>query len=571
MNRDDNNTPAQQTHSGPLNGLEDLLSIVEQEKVRLSQLKRRVFVCMGTACQSCKSDEVLAALAAQVKKRGLANECLVSPGGCQGNCAQAPLVCIQPQDVLYKGVAPSDAEELIGNLEGDGIDRLKCDTSSPFFTKQKRVVTEHRGLLNPERIEDYMAVGGYAALLQALTEMKPEQVVQQVMRSGLRGRGGAGYPTGLKWSTVAKAAGEHKFVICNADEGDPGAFMNRSVLEDYPFRVLEGMTIAAFAVGADKGYVYVRAEYPLAVKRIQNAIRHAQLRGLLGDQIAGTRFSFNVEVRLGAGAFVCGEETAMISSIEGGRGLPSPRPPYPAESGLWGCPTLINNVETYTNIVPIVRHGGDWFAAIGTEKSKGTKTFALSGRVMNTGLVEVALGVTLREIIFEIGGGVPGGHKFKAVQTGGPAGGCIPEAYLDMPVDYESLQSLGSFMGSGGMIVMDDSSCMVDVAKFFMQFCASEACGKCIPCRVGTVHMYDILKKITLGEATMDDLAQLESLCDVVKYTSLCGLGQGAPNPVLSTLRYFRDEYVAHIVDHVCPAGSCAAPGQDIRRPLCAL
>ena len=347
--------------------------------------------------------------------------------------------------------------------------------------------------------------------------------------------------------------------------------MNRSVLEDYPFRVLEGMTIAGYALGANQGYVYVRAEYPLAVKRVEKAIASAQRHGLLGNNIGNTPFSFHVDVRLGAGAFVCGEETALISSIEGGRGLPCPRPPYPAESGLWGRPTLINNVETYTNIAPIVRNGADWFAKIGTEKSKGTKTFALSGRVKNTGLIEVPLGTTLRKIIFDIGGGVPEGHKFKAVQTGGPAGGCIPEEHLDAPIDYESLQSLGSFMGSGGMIVMDDTSCMVDVAKFFMDFCATESCGKCIPCRVGTVHMHDILNKITNGEATTEDLAQLEELCDMVKYTSLCGLGQGAPNPVLSTLRYFRDEYIAHIVDHVCPAGICASKGQDIRRPACVL
>ena len=423
------------------------------------------------------------------------------------------------------------------------------------------MVTEHRGLLNPERIEDYIAAGGYMTLLETLTTRTPEQVIQQVMHSGLRGRGGAGYPTGLKWSTVSKAAGPHKYLICNADEGDPGAFMNRSVLEDYPFRVLEGMIIAAYAVGADRGYVYVRAEYPLAVKRVQNAIRHAQKQGLLGDNIGGTSFSFSIDVRLGAGAFVCGEETALMASIEGLRGQPRPRPPFPAMSGLWGCPTLINNVETYSNIVPIMREGADWFASIGTEKSKGTKTFALSGRITNTGLIEVPLGTTLREIIFDIGGGVPDGRHFKAVQTGGPAGGCIPESYLDMTIDYESLQSVGSFMGSGGMIVMDDTSCMVDVARYFMEFCMTESCGKCIPCRVGTAHMYELLTRITQGEATLDDLAQLERLCDVVRNTSLCGLGQGAPQPVLSTIRYFRDEYLAHIVDRTCPAGSCTFSG----------
>ncbi len=550
---------------------EELQLLAEQEQSRQKQFKNRIFVCMGTACQSCLSGEVLAALVEEVKGRGLEQDCQISAGGCQGNCAEAPLVAVQPQDVLYKMARTADAAPIIDSLKGPKIARLYCDTNQPFFTRQKRIVTEYRGLINPERIEEYIAVGGYSALMAVIANMSPEEVIQQVKRSGLRGRGGAGYPTGLKWSTVAKAIDQHKYVICNADEGDPGAFMNRSVLEDYPFRVLEGMTIAAFAVGADKGFVYVRAEYPLAVKRIETAIRSAHKHGLLGNNISGTQFSFNIEVRLGAGAFVCGEETALISSIEGGRGLPCPRPPYPAEHGLWGHPTLINNVETYTNIVPIILNGGDWYAAIGTEKSKGTKTFALSGRVKNTGLIEVPFGTTLREMIFDIGGGVPEGFKFKAVQTGGPAGGCIPEAYLDTPIDYESLMSLGSFMGSGGMIVMDNTSCMVDVAKFFMQFCATESCGKCIPCRVGTVHMHDILKRITQGEGTLDELAQLESLCDMVKYTSLCGLGQGAPNPVLSTLRYFRDEYLAHIVDHLCPAGVCGPIGQDIRRPLCAL
>ena len=560
-----------ETKNGTIVSLDDLKAIAEQEKARQAQFKHRVFVCMGTACQSCQSANVLAALSQEAKSQGLEGECLVSPGGCQGNCAQAPLVAVEPRAVLYNKVASQDASALINSLDKAPVERLRCDTKAPFFTEQKRLVTEYRGLVNPERIEDYIAVGGYAGLLKAVTEMSAQEVIQEVVRSGLRGRGGAGYPTGLKWSTVAKAVSEQKYVICNADEGDPGAFMNRSVLEDYPFRVLEGMTIAAYALGATQGYVYVRAEYPLAVKRIEKAIANAQRHGLLGNNIGDTSFSFHVEVRLGAGAFVCGEETALISSIEGGRGLPNPRPPYPAESGLWGKPTLTNNVETYTNIGSIIQYGADWFATIGTEKSKGTKTFALSGRVKNTGLIEVPLGTTLRKIIFEIGGGVPEGHRFKAVQTGGPAGGCIPEAYLDTPIDYESLQSLGSFMGSGGMIVMDDTSCMVDVAKFFMDFCATESCGKCIPCRVGTVHMHGILDKITRGEATLEDLAQLEDLCDVVKNTSLCGLGQGAPNPVLSTLQYFKQEYLAHIVDHLCPAGICAAQGQDIRRPACVL
>lgn len=427
----------------------------------------------------------------------------------------------------------------------------------PFFTRQVRIATQIAGLLDPNELNSYIAAGGYQALLDALSNKTSNEVLQEIVRSNLRGRGGAGYPTGLKWSTVAKAPQTPKYVVVNGDEGDPGAFMDRSLMEDYPFRVLEGMTLAAYAVGASYGYIYVRAEYPLAVKRLQSAIKQAQKQNLLGSNIAGTTFSFNVEIRLGAGAFVCGEETALIASIEGGRGTPRPRPPYPAESGLWGKPTLINNVETMANIVPIIQNGGEWFAEIGTEKSKGTKVFALSGRINNTGLIEVPMGITLREIIFEIGGGIPDGKRFKAVQTGGPSGGCIPEQYLDMPVDYESLASIGSIMGSGGMIVMDETSCMVDVAKYFMEFSMAESCGKCVPCRVGTAQMYDLLCKISEGRATLDDLVLLESLCDMVKHTSLCGLGQAAPNPVVSTLRYFRDEYLAHITEKRCAAGVC--------------
>jgi len=552
------------TRPGPITSSEELQEVAELEQAKQAEAKKRVFVCMGTACQSCQSDKVLAALSAEVKSRGLEQEYVVTPGGCQGNCAEAPLVTIQPEGEMYRLVQPEDAADVVDSLAGEPVERLRCDSQSPFFTGQKRVVTELRGLLNPERIEDYIAAGGFTALLSTLTQLRPDEVVDEIMKSGLRGRGGAGYPTGLKWGTVAKAEGGHKYVVCNADEGDPGAFMNRSVLEDYPFRVLEGMTIAAYAVGADQGFVYVRAEYPLAVKRVQNAIRLAERNGLLGSGIGGTQFNFKLEVRLGAGAFVCGEETALIASIEGKRGQPRPRPPFPAASGLWGFPTLINNVETYTNIVPILREGADWFQSIGTEKSKGTKTFALSGRIKNTGLIEVPLGTTLRHIIFDIGGGIPDGHEFKAVQTGGPAGGCIPAEYLDMDVDYGSLIKLGSFMGSGGMIVMDDTSCMVDIARFFMEFCMTESCGKCIPCRVGTAQLYGLLDKITKFEATLDDLAMLEDLSDVVRNTSLCGLGQGAPNPILSTLRFFRDEYLAHIVDKTCPAGVCA-PSATVR------
>ena len=412
-------------------------------------------------------------------------------------------------------------------------------------------------MIDPERIEDYIAVEGYTALIKAVTEMSPREVIEQVTKSGLRGRGGAGYPTGLKWSTVAKSVGPQKYVICNADEGDPGAFMDRSVLESDPHRILEGMLIAAYAVGASEGYIYVRAEYPLAIKRLRNAIRQAERAGLLGANICGTRFSLRLDLRLGAGAFVCGEETALIASVEGKRGTPRPRPPYPAMEGLFGQPTLINNVETFANIAPILRKGGEWYAQIGTEKSKGTKVFALAGSVQNTGLVEVPMGISLREMVFEIGGGVPEGRKFKAVQTGGPSGGCLPESCLDMPVDYESLVRAGSIMGSGGMIVMDESSCMVDVAKYFMDFCMTESCGKCIPCRVGTYQMHRILTAISAMSATQQDMTMLEELCDLLKHTSLCGLGQSAPNPVVSTLRSFAEEYRAHIDDHKCPAGVC--------------
>jgi bidirectional [NiFe] hydrogenase diaphorase subunit len=537
--------------------LEELERIAQQEQAAQAQFDHRVFVCMGTACLSAQSDQIKTALESEVQKRGIAKQCAITNGGCRGMCANGPMVTVEPQNVLYQGVKPDDAAQIIDHLDTAPAERLECPTDTPFFTKQTKVVLEHSGKLNPESIEGYIAVGGYGALLKALTEMTPPQVIDQLSRSGLRGRGGAGYPTGLKWSTVAKAQATHKFVICNGDEGDPGAFMDRSVMEDYPHRIIEGMIIAAYAVGADEGYLYVRAEYPLAVKRLQAAIRQATKLGLLGKNIAGTTFSFHLEIRLGAGAFVCGEETALIASIEGRRGQPRPRPPYPAEAGLWGCPTLINNVETYANIVPIIRSGAEWFASIGTEKSKGTKVFALSGRVVTTGLIEVPMGMTLREIVFDIGGGIPDGKRFKAVQTGGPSGGCIPEQFLDTRVDYESLLQLGSFMGSGGMIVMDETSCMVDVAKYFMEFCMSESCGKCVPCRVGTAHMHAILDKITRGEATLDDLTLLEELCDMVRNTSLCGLGQGAPNPVMSTLRYFRDEYLAHIVEKRCPAGVC--------------
>lgn len=542
---------------------EELNRIAALEQEERSKYKHRIFVCMGTACLASRSDALKKALDDEVTRQGLEHDCMVCPGGCQGSCAAGPMVVIEPENHVYHSVQPEDARSIVDSLDESPVKRLEYDSESPFFTRQKRVVLSYAGRLNPEEIDDYIAEGGYEATVKALTEMTPAEVIAEITRSGLRGRGGAGYPTGLKWSTVSKAQGTQKYVICNGDEGDPGAFMDRSVMEDSPHRVIEGLIIGAYAVGANHGYLYVRAEYPLAVKRLRAAIRQAQKYALLGSNICGTPFNFNLEVRLGAGAFVCGEETALMASIEGKRGQPMPRPPYPAESGLWGCPTLINNVETFANIAPIIANGADWFAAIGTEKSKGTKVFALSGAIERTGLIEVPMGIPLREIVFDIGGGIPNGRKFKAVQTGGPSGGCIPEEYLDLPVDYESLNSIGSIMGSGGMIVIDDRSCMVDVAKYFMDFCTSESCGKCVPCRVGTAHMAHILGKITRGEADLDDLATLERLCEIVKATSLCGLGQNAPNPVQSTLRYFRDEYLAHIVDHRCPAGVCKLHEQE--------
>jgi bidirectional [NiFe] hydrogenase diaphorase subunit len=550
--------------------LEELDQIAVSEREAREKTPLRVNVCVAAGCLSCQSQGVKESLAAEVTKRGLGDRCQVKGVGCMGLCAEGPLVTTNANQ-LYKHVAPADAGELIDSLQSEPVSRLHCPTDVPFFQRQKKIVLENSGVVDPERIEDYIAEGGYRAVIQALTEMTPQQVITEVTTSGLRGRGGAGYPTGLKWSTVSKAVATQKYVICNADEGDPGAFMDRSVLESDPHRVLEGMLIAAYAVGASEGFIYVRAEYPLAIKRLKIAIRQAERLGLLGTNICGTRFNFRADLRLGAGAFVCGEETALIASVEGKRGTPRPRPPYPAMVGLFGEPTLINNVETYANVPPIIRNGGAWYAGIGTEKSKGTKVFALAGRVQNTGLVEVPMGITLREIVFEIGGGIPEGRKFKAVQTGGPSGGCLPDQFLDMPVDYESLAKAGSIMGSGGMIVMDESSCMVDVAKYFMDFCMTESCGKCIPCRVGTYQMHRILSAITNMTATEQDLKMLEELCDLLKHTSLCGLGQSAPNPAVSTLRYFAEEYRAHIHDAKCAAGVCekkAEAGEKINREL---
>ena len=542
---------------------EELDEIAVAEREAQAKFTHRVNVCVAAGCLSCQSQDVKDELDKEIKKRGLEEHCQAKGVGCMGLCSEGPLVTTG-DNVMYKGVTPADAGEILDSLTAKPVERLLCPTDVPFFQRQQKIVLENSGVIDPERIEDYIAAGGYQALMKVLTELTPPRVVEEVMKSGLRGRGGAGYPTGLKWSTVSKAVGTQKYVICNADEGDPGAFMDRSVLESDPHRVIEGMLIAAYAVGASEGFIYVRAEYPLAIKRLKIAIRQAERLGLMGSNICGTRFNFRMDLRLGAGAFVCGEETALIASDEGKRGTPRPRPPYPAVEGLLAQPTLINNVETFANVAPILRNGGEWYAKIGTEKSKGTKVFALAGRVQNTGLVEVPMGITLREMVFEIGGGIPEGRVFKAVQTGGPSGGCLPAEVLDMPVDYESLAKAGSIMGSGGMIVMDESSCMVDVAKYFMDFCMTESCGKCIPCRVGTYQMHRILSAITDMTATPEDLQKLEELCDLLKHTSLCGLGQSAPNPVVSTLKSFADEYQAHIEDQKCPAGVCGKPANGV-------
>ncbi len=541
---------------------EELEQIAEEERAAQGQFAHRINVCVAAGCISCQSQNVKDALDKEIASRGWEKKCQAKGVGCMGLCAEGPLVSTS-RGTMYQHVSATDAGEILDSLDSEPLSRLVCRTDVPFFQRQKKIVLENSGMVDPERIEEYVGSSGYGALMRVLTDMSPAEVVQEIVKSGLRGRGGAGYPTGLKWSTVAKAVGKIKYVICNADEGDPGAFMDRSVLESDPHRVLEGMLIAAYGVGASEGFIYVRAEYPLAIKRLRTAIRQAERLGLLGTSICGTRFSFHVDLRLGAGAFVCGEETALIASVEGKRGTPRPRPPYPAQEGLFGEPTLLNNVETYANIPPILRNGGEWYSRIGTEKSKGTKVFALAGRVMNTGLVEVPMGITLREIVFDIGGGIPEGKAFKAVQTGGPSGGCLPAEYLDMPVDYESLAKAGSIMGSGGMIVMDDTSCMVDVAKYFMDFCMTESCGKCVPCRVGTYQMNELLEKITTCRGSAADMAMLEELCDLLRNTSLCGLGQSAPNPVMSTLRYFGDEYKAHVEQHHCAAGVCGRQGEE--------
>ncbi len=541
--------------------LEDLNTLAEKHNAARKKICLRT--CMSAGCMSSQADVIKKNLESAVKSQGLDADVEVRRVGCMGFCGQGPLVGVdgvKADSMLYEHVKPEDAPAIVGALKGGECKVQLGDPHHPFFAKQMRVVRANGGIIDPERIEDYIAIGGYKALHNALTELKPTEVVEQITRSGLRGRGGAGFPAGLKWATVAKSAGAKKYVVCNGDEGDPGAFMDRSILESDPHLVLEGMAVAAYAVGADQGFIYVRAEYPLAISRLQGAIKQARQLGLLGGAIFESPFNFNVDIRIGAGAFVCGEETALMASVEGKRGTPRPRPPFPAESGLWGCPTLINNVETFANIAPILNRGADWYASIGTEKSKGTKVFALTGKIKNNGLIEVPMGIPLRQIVEEMGGGAPDGGTIKSVQTGGPSGGCIPAQHLDTPVDYESLTKLGSIMGSGGMVVMDDKTNMVEIAKFYMEFCMEESCGKCIPCRTGTVQMHHLLDKILAKEATARDLAKLEELCDMVKNTSLCGLGQTAPNPVMSTLRFFRPEYEALLQPEQHAAPHAAQP-----------
>ncbi|HUB66902.1 MAG TPA: NuoF family protein [Candidatus Methylacidiphilales bacterium] len=538
--------------------LEELKAMAEKEKATRKPICVRC--CMSAGCMSSQSAEIKQAMEKAVADRNLGDRVEVRRVGCMGLCGQGPLVSVEPEGVLYERVMPENAATIVEALAGGTAQTQWGGFTRPFFARQVAVVGRNGGRIDPERIEDYIEGGGYEALHHVLHDMQPADVAAAVTKSGLRGRGGGGYPTGLKWATVAKSKGEHKYVICNGDEGDPGAFMDRSVLESDPHSVIEGMAIAGYAVGANQGYLYVRAEYPLAISRLQIAIRQARQHGLLGEGLFESTFNFNVEVRIGAGAFVCGEETALMASIEGRRGQPRPRPPFPAESGLWGFPTLINNVETFANIVPIITRGADWYASLGTEKSKGTKVFALTGKIKNNGLIEVPMGITIREIVEELGGGASDGAKIKAVQTGGPSGGCIPAHLFDTPVDYDSLVKVGSIMGSGGMVVMDDTTNMVDVARFYMQFCMEESCGKCIPCRAGTVQMYQLLNKILERKGTMKDLEQLEELCDLVRNTSLCGLGQTAPNPVTSTLRYFREEYLALLQPESCENGANHAP-----------
>ena len=534
--------------------------------------RSHVLVCGGTGCTSSGSQQIMVKLRDELGNQGLSEEVSVVQTGCHGLCALGPIMIIYPDATFYAMVKEEDIPEIVSEhlLKGRPVERLlynetvtpngiKALSDTDFYKKQHRIALRNCGVINPEEIEEYIGTGGYQALGKVLTEMTPDDVIQTLLDSGLRGRGGAGFPTGMKWKLAKQNDADQKYVCCNADEGDPGAFMDRSVLEGDPHALLEAMTIAGYAIGASQGFIYVRAEYPIGVDRLKIAIAQAREMELLGDDIFGTGFSFDIDLRLGAGAFVCGEETALMVSIEGNRGEPRPRPPFPAQKGLFGKPTILNNVETYANIPQIILNGPEWFAAMGTEKSKGTKVFALGGKIHNTGLVEVPMGTTLREIIEEIGGGIPNGKKFKAAQTGGPSGGCIPTEHYDIPIDYDNLLAIGSMMGSGGLIVMDETDCMVDIAKFFLEFTVEESCGKCTPCRIGTKRMLEILDKITKGQAKPEDIDRLEELCYYVKANSACGLGQTAPNPVLSTLKYFRDEYDAHIYDKKCPAGVCKA------------
>ena len=536
-------------------------------------IRSHILVCGGTGCTSNKSPEIVKALNAELQAQGLDKEVKVITTGCFGLCANGPIMVIYPEGACYNHVKVDDVKEIVTEhiLKGRIVTRLlhvedlETDkkvlslNDTEFMKKQVRVALHNCGVIDPENIEEYIGQNGYQALAKVLTTMTPEEVIDTISKSGLRGRGGAGFPTGTKWKFARASKNPVKYVCCNADEGDPGAFMDRSVLEGDPHCVIEAMAIAAYAIGSQQGYVYIRAEYPIAVKRLQKAIDDAKAYGLLGKNIFNTGFNFNLEIRLGAGAFVCGEETALMTSIEGKRGEPHPRPPFPAVKGLFEKPTILNNVETYANITKIILNGPEWFASMGTEKSKGTKVFALGGKIVNTGLVEVPMGTTLREVIYDIGGGIPHGKKFKAAQTGGPSGGCIPTQHLDVPIDYDNLIAIGSMMGSGGLIVMDENNCMVDIAKFFLEFTVDESCGKCTPCRIGCRRLLEYLNKVTHGTATMEDLDEMEKLCYYIKDNALCGLGQTAPNPVLSTLRYFRDEYEAHIKEHRCPAGVCKA------------
>lgn len=536
----------------------------------MQHIRAHVLICGGTGCKSAGSKEVQLAFSRAIEAKGLSDEVMVVETGCHGFCEHGPLVIVYPEGTFYCQVKAEDVEEIVEShlFKGRIVERLLyheplTHESIPnyseinFYKKQHRLVLENCGAINPEQIEEYIAVGGYEALAKAVTTMSPEDVIEEIKKSGLRGRGGGGFPTGMKWQFAKASVSDKKYVICNADEGDPGAFMDRSVLEGDPHKILEGMAVCGYAIGADEGYIYVRAEYPLAIKRLRIAIEQAEAMGLLGENIFGSGFSFKLHIKEGAGAFVCGEETALMASIEGKRGMPRPRPPFPAVAGLWGKPTNINNVETFGNVAAIITNGADWYAGFGIEKSKGTKVFALTGKINNTGLAEVPMGITMREIIYDIGGGINGGKKFKAVQIGGPSGGCLPESMLDLSIDYDSLTAAGAMMGSGGLVVMDEDTCMVDVAKFFLNFTQSESCGKCTPCREGTKRMLEVLTRITEGQGREGDIELLEELARNIKETALCGLGQTAPNPVLSTLKYFRHEYEAHIKEKRCPAGAC--------------